>query len=75
MQPHLQDKLSTIDLRVDYLAGAEASSIIVEGEVVRLGSRIIVTRMSAFQENNNLLLAEGKGVYNFIRLGESKMST
>ncbi len=37
------DKLATIDLRIDYLKGVEASSIIVEG----------------------------KGVYNFIRIGNS----
>ena len=63
-----EDKLSTIDLRIDYLKGAEASAIIVEGEIVRLGNRILVTKMSAFQEDNNVLLAEGKGVYNFIRV-------
>ncbi|MEZ5042448.1 MAG: hotdog fold thioesterase [Saprospiraceae bacterium] len=58
-----EDKLSTIDIRVDYLKGAEASSIIVEGKIVRFGNRILVTKMKAFQ--NDALIAEGKGVYNF----------
>lgn len=59
------DKLSTIDLRVDYLRFAEDSDLIVEGRLVRMGNRIMVTRMEAYQ--NDMLIAEGKGVYNFIR--------
>tara|TARA_R110000764_G_scaffold33898_2_gene75850 strand:+ start:2079 stop:2516 length:438 start_codon:yes stop_codon:yes gene_type:complete len=58
-----EDKLSTIDIRVDYLKGAEASSIIVEGKIVRFGNRILVTKMKAFQ--NDEQIADGKGVYNF----------
>ena len=65
----LEDKLVTIDLRIDYLKGAEASEIIVEGKIVRLGNRILVTKMKAFQ--NDELIAEGKGVYNFIRINKS----
>ena len=60
-----EDKLSTIDLRVDYLRHAEAKDIIFEGELVRLGNRIMVTKMKAQQENT--IVAEGKGVYNFFR--------
>jgi len=67
----LDDKLATIDLRIDYLKGAEASSILVEGKIVRLGNRILVTKMKAFQ--NDELIAEGKGVYNFIRIDKSKL--
>lgn len=59
------DKLSTIDLRVDFLRFAEDSDLIVEGRLVRMGNRIMVTRMEAYQ--NDVLIAEGKGVYNFIR--------
>lgn len=64
-----EDKLVTIDIRIDYLKGAEASSIIVEGKIVRFGNRILVTKMKAFQ--NDELIAEGKGVYNFIRINKS----
>lgn len=59
----LKDKMATIDLRIDYLKGATADAIIVEGEIVRLGKTILVTRMKAFQENCDELIAEGKGVY------------
>ena len=66
----LKDKMATIDLRIDYLKPAEASAIIVEGEVVRLGKTILVTRMKAYQENSDELISEGKGVYNFIRVNK-----
>ncbi len=64
----LEDKISTIDLRVDYLRGAEPEAIMVEGKIIRFGNRILVARMKAFQ--NDELIAEGKGVYNFIRMNE-----
>ena len=60
-----EDKLSTIDLRVDYLRFANGNDLVFEGKLVRMGNRIMVTKMKAFQDN--LLVAEGKGVYNFIR--------
>ena len=60
-----KDKLSTIDLRVDYLRFANGNDLVFEGKLVRMGNRIMVTKMKAFQDN--LLVAEGKGVYNFIR--------
>lgn len=61
-----EDKLSTIDLRVDYLRFADGKDLIFEGRLVRMGNRIMVTKMKAFQED--VLVAEGKGVYNFIRV-------
>lgn len=67
----LQDKISTIDLRVDYLIGAEPEAIMVEGKIVRFGNRILVARMKAFQ--NDLLIAEGNGVYNFIRMNNQEV--
>lgn len=69
----LNDKISTIDLRVDYLRGAEPEAIMVEGKIIRFGNRILVARMKAYQ--NDKLIAEGKGVYNFVRMnddGESR---
>jgi uncharacterized protein (TIGR00369 family) len=59
------DKISTIDLRVDYLRFAESKDLFFEGKLVRMGNRIMVTKMKAFQED--VLIAEGKGVYNFIK--------
>lgn len=60
-----EDKLSTIDLRVDYLRFADGNDLVFEGKLVSMGNRIMVTKMKAFQED--VLVAEGKGVYNFIR--------
>lgn len=63
-----KDKMATIDLRVDYLTAAKDKAIIVEGELVRLGKRIMVTRMKTYMEDEEeKLIAEGKGVYSFIR--------
>jgi uncharacterized protein (TIGR00369 family) len=69
------DKMATIDMRVDYLKGAEAAPIIVEGTIIRLGRRILVTRMSVWDEAQENLLAEGKGVYNFIRMKDDDTPT
>lgn len=70
----LEDKMSTIDIRVDFLRPAHAETIIVEGETQRLGSRILVTKMKAYLENDpqKTLLAEGKAVYSFIRMKPQK---
>lgn len=68
-----EDKMATIDLRVDYLKGAKEGGIVVEGEIVRLGNRILVTRMKVWNEDETELLAEGKGVYNFIRMKGSSI--
>ena len=69
----LEDKLATIDLRVDYLKGAEAKGIVVDGEIVRLGNRILVTKMTVWDEQEQEVLAEAKGVYNFIRMKDKVM--
>ncbi|MDR6300385.1 hotdog fold thioesterase [Mesonia maritima] len=64
-----KDKMATIDMRIDYLKAAKDAALIVEGELVRLGNRIMVVRMRAFSEGEeDTLIAEGKGVYNFIRM-------
>lgn len=65
-----EDKLATIDIRVDYLKAAQASTIEVTGEIVRLGNRILVTKMKAYQ--NEMLISEGKAVYSFVRVETKK---
>lgn len=62
-----EDKLSTIDMRVDYLLPGKPMDLIVEGEIIRSGNRIIVTRMVAWQEDPSKHIADGKGVYNVKR--------
>lgn len=70
-----KDKMATIDIRVDFLKAAQTKALIVEGELVRLGNRIMVTKMRAFEEGEKDLLAEGKGVYNFIRFQKNEKNT
>ena len=65
----MDDKIATIDLRVDYLKGAEPIEVVVVGKIVRMGNRILVAKMKAFQ--NDELIAEGKGVYNFTRMKDT----
>ena len=61
-----EDKLSTIDIRVDYLRPGKPEDLFVEGELARSGNRIIVTRMRAYHADLQPV-AEGKGVYNVRR--------
>lgn len=55
-------KLGTIDLRVDYLRSAVGERFVVEGEVLRLGSRVATARM-AFRDDAGKLLATGSAAY------------
>lgn len=66
-----EDKLSTIDIRIDYLQPGKTKDLIVKGEIVRSGNRILVTRMIAYHENKDNLVAEGKGVYNVRRKADA----
>ncbi len=63
------DMISSIDIRVDYLEPAKPDHVIAEGEIVRSGSAIIVTRMKAYHESTGELIAEGKAVYRVKRKG------
>lgn len=57
-------RVSTVDLRVDYYAPAAMADLIGEAVVVRLGNRVGVARIHIHQGDPNVLVAEGKGVYN-----------
>ena len=59
-----EDKLSTIDLRVDYLRFANGNDLVFEGKLVRMGNRIMVTKNESI--SRQFIGGEGKGVYNFI---------
>jgi len=65
---HENDKLSTIDLRVDYLAPGQARDLITEGTIVKSGSKVIFTRMIAYHDTRENLIAEGRGVYSVNRI-------
>lgn len=69
----IKDKMATIDIRVDFLSPAYAKPIIVEGRTLRLGSRIFVASMKSYLEDDpeQNSIAEGRAVYNFIRLNQN----
>ena len=47
--------MSTIDLRTDYLRPAYGERFVAQGEVVRPGRSVVVTRMEMFNEKQDLL--------------------
>jgi uncharacterized protein (TIGR00369 family) len=61
------DPIATVDIRVDYLRPATNHDVIAEGDVVRNGSAIIVTEMTAIEADSNILLSRGTGVFNVKR--------
>lgn len=64
------DRLSTVDIRVDFLRPGEPKDLYAEGRIARSGNRIIVTKMTAYQLNPKKVIAEGMGVYNVRRKGD-----
>jgi uncharacterized protein (TIGR00369 family) len=63
------DRVSTIDLRVDYLAPAGAERLVAEASVVRTGNRVAVVDVRCFQASDPArVVATGKAVYNIKRV-------
>ncbi len=63
----MEDKLATIDLRVDYLRGTTPSDLVVIGKVIRSGNRIIACDMEAWQENEEKLVSQGRAMFSAYR--------
>ena len=62
------DRVSTIDLRVDYLRPGRAEPLIAVARVVRLGNRVGVAELRAFQPGaEDRPVAAGMGVYSVKR--------
>lgn len=62
------DRVSTIDLRVDYLRPARLEDLHAVGEVLRVGNRVGVANISLFHPSTpGELVAEAKGVYSVKR--------
>ena len=58
-------RVSTIDLRIDYLRPASLDTIVAEGRVVRLGNRVGVVDVRLYNARApEVTVATGKGVYN-----------
>jgi len=65
-----EDKLATLDIRVDYLKPNKGKALIVTGEVIRSGNSSIVTNLQAFDEESEELLADGRAVFSVRRKEE-----
>jgi len=65
----VHDRTSTLDLRIDYLRPGKPETLVVEARVLRIGNRVGVSDMIAFQDDGpDAPVALGRGVYN-IRQG------
>lgn len=68
----LEDRIATIDLRVDYLRPAPPDDLVAEAEVRLLGNRVGNATVRIFAAGNpEETVAEGRGVYN-VRRGAGK---
>jgi uncharacterized protein (TIGR00369 family) len=62
------DRVSTVDLRVDYLRPGRAETLVGIGHVIRLGNRVGVAELRAFHPGKgDEPVAVGTGVYNVRR--------
>ena len=60
-------RISTIDLRIDYLRPARLTNVIAEASVVRLGNRVGVADVRMFHPDaESDTIATGKGVYSIV---------
>ncbi len=58
-----QDRVSTIDLRVDYLRPGRAETLVATGRVLRVGNRVGVVNIVLTHDGDVEPIAEAKGVY------------
>ncbi|MFO0679673.1 MAG: thioesterase family protein [Polyangiaceae bacterium] len=66
--PDDESRVSTIDLRIDYLRPGRAETLVAEAQVVRVGNRVGVVDMRVFHPDRpEETVATGKGVYNIAR--------
>ena len=63
----LGSRVSTVDLRVDYLRKGLCEELHCEAKLVRLGRSVGVARMEVFPvSNREHVIATGQGVYNLV---------
>lgn len=63
-----EDRVSTVDLRVDYLRPGRLEELRCAGDVLRVGNRVGVANMSLFHPSRpDAPVAEAKGVYSVKR--------
>lgn len=62
-----EDKLNTIDMRMDYLHGAVKKDIYAKASIIKNGKRIIKVDIALFQEENEEPVALARCVYSILR--------
>ena len=64
----VDDGISTIDIRVDYLRPGPDADLISESKVVRVGNRVAVVHTTIFTiGSDGKVIAEGRAAYNIRR--------
>jgi uncharacterized protein (TIGR00369 family) len=64
-----EDRISTVDIRVDYLRPGPNDGIIAESEVKRVGNRVGVVHTRVYSaKDKDTIIAEGRAVYNIRRV-------
>jgi uncharacterized protein (TIGR00369 family) len=63
----IQDKLNTIDMRIDYLHGAIIGDIFAEAKIVKNGKTIIKVDIELFQNDRKDPVAIARCVYSVLR--------
>jgi len=67
------DRVSTVDLRVDYLRPGRPETLLGRAEVVRAGNRVGVAALRAYHPGaEDRPIAAGMGVYNVRKLGKDQ---
>jgi uncharacterized protein (TIGR00369 family) len=67
-------RVSTIDLRMDYLRPGRLELLVAEATVVRIGNRVGVADVRLFHPSSDgETIATGKGVYNIKKLGRTSV--
>ena len=66
-------RVSTIDLRIDYLRPGKLEALLADATIVRLGKRLAVVDIALFQHSAPTeIVATGKGVFNITIPREKK---
>lgn len=61
------DRVSTVDLLVDYLLPASRDTLEADARVIRIGNRVAVVQVSVTQHGRKEVIAQGRAVYNVQR--------
>lgn len=62
------ERVSTVDLVVDYLRPGPAAAIVARARVVRRGNRVCTANVDVVHaEDRSIVIAQGRGVYNIHR--------